>query len=438
MTFPEAPIDIIQDFITRYVKEYDFYDTAARLVKEALESGLQAAGVRCIVTHRPKSIARLEAKCRQRLPEKKYEKVDDIFNDIVDLAGVRVALYFPAEQGEVDKLVTNLFVQLEPKKEFPKKDAERPGKRFSGYSAVHYRVQLKENHLPEPDKRYALARVEIQVASVLMHAWSEVEHDLVYKPIGGDLSEDENALLDQLNGLVHSGEIALERLQKAGERRIDETQRKFRNHFELAAYLLGQLRKTIDGPVSDSGLGRVDNLFEFLVRIGIDTPELLNPSLDSLHGNVEVRSLAEQVVDALLVQDQSRYEVYRVIQSENRRSAVEDDESEMHLLVGQFISTWGELEHIVRRYIWPLDMKGKRTKPLIMLLQEPIIGGLLDEEMLFKINQLRLVRNEIVHNQTNYDFQPGILQESVIQLKSVVAELRRRYNPGNASELPDL
>jgi ppGpp synthetase/RelA/SpoT-type nucleotidyltranferase len=25
--------------------------------------------------------------------------------------------------------------------------------------------------------------VEIQVASVLMHAWAEVEHDLVYKPV---------------------------------------------------------------------------------------------------------------------------------------------------------------------------------------------------------------------------------------------------------------
>ena len=47
-----------------------------------------------------------------------------------------------------------------------------------------------------------------------MHAWSEVEHDLVYKPLAGDLSEEELAILDEINGLVLTGEIALERLQK--------------------------------------------------------------------------------------------------------------------------------------------------------------------------------------------------------------------------------
>ncbi len=48
-----------------------------------------------------------------------------------------------------------------------------------------------------------------------MHSWAEVEHDLVYKPINGKLSDEEYAILDEINGLVLSGEIALERLQKA-------------------------------------------------------------------------------------------------------------------------------------------------------------------------------------------------------------------------------
>ena len=44
------------------------------------------------------------------------------------------------------------------------------------------RVQLKGASLGTAQQRYAEARVEIQVACVFMHAWSEVEHDLVYKP----------------------------------------------------------------------------------------------------------------------------------------------------------------------------------------------------------------------------------------------------------------
>jgi ppGpp synthetase/RelA/SpoT-type nucleotidyltranferase len=52
-----------------------------------------------------------------------------------------------------------------------------------------------------------------------MHAWSEVEHDLVYKPLDGDFSPEEYAL-DQLNGLVLAGEMALETLQKAQQARL--------------------------------------------------------------------------------------------------------------------------------------------------------------------------------------------------------------------------
>ena len=73
-----------------------------------------------------------------------------------------------------------------------------------------------------------------KVASVLMHAWSEVEHDLVYKPMQGTLSEEELAILDELNGLVLTGEIALERLQAAGNERIQNSKATFaRNIFKL-------------------------------------------------------------------------------------------------------------------------------------------------------------------------------------------------------------
>ena len=41
-----------------------------------------------------------------------------------------------------------------------------------------------------------------------MHAWAEVEHDLVYKPFISGLSKQELAILDQINGLVLAGECA--------------------------------------------------------------------------------------------------------------------------------------------------------------------------------------------------------------------------------------
>ena len=160
-----------------------------------------------------------------------YEAIEDIYADIADLAGVRVALYFPAEREQVGGLINRLFHEHQPKRDLPSRGLGE--RRFSGYSADHYRVRIKASEFNESDQRYAAANIEIQVASVLMHAWAEVEHDLVYKPASGELSQEEYSLLDQLNGLVLAGEISLEQLQKAGEIRVASGARPFANHYEL-------------------------------------------------------------------------------------------------------------------------------------------------------------------------------------------------------------
>lgn len=110
---------LIEDFISRYRREYDFYDHAARLVAQLLDTALQSAGIRDMVTFRAKSSSRLESKVRQRAEMKNYASIDDIYLDIVDLAGARVALYFPAERDQVEKLIRDLFVLTDAPKEFP-------------------------------------------------------------------------------------------------------------------------------------------------------------------------------------------------------------------------------------------------------------------------------------------------------------------------------
>src|ERR1700689_3157442 len=162
-------MDLIDQFLARYTKEYDFYNQSASITRQKLEAELQAAGVRCIVTARAKSFSSLEQKCRKREVSKgEYASIEQVYDDIVDLAGARVALYFSGEVDQVDGTIARLFKIVE-KREFPDKGKVRPGNpRFSGYTATHYRVQLKEDDLSDTEKRYAAARVEIQVASVLM------------------------------------------------------------------------------------------------------------------------------------------------------------------------------------------------------------------------------------------------------------------------------
>ncbi|ROO87830.1 RelA/SpoT family protein [Actinocorallia herbida] len=392
-------MDLIDEFIRRYTKEYDYYDRAARIAAQLLEENLQSAGIRSIVTFRAKSIARLREKCRQRHEANNYETIEDMFNDIVDLAGVRVALYFPAEREQVGGSIKKIF-HVRKEITFPKEDSKNPGKKFTGYSATHYRVTLREQDLSsEIDKRYSQAGIEIQVASILMHAWSEVEHDLIYKPLAGNLSEDEHSILDQLNGLVLSGEIALEVLQRAGEARVQEEKR-FTNHYDLASHLIKTAHNRLGQSVNESGLGRVDVLFNLLAREEINTPEALSKYMENLHGNFEDRPLAEQIIDSLLSEDGSRYRLYEEFYPKY------DDSPEIQQQVGNFITKWISLEKAIRTAFDIRNIRRARNGPIIS--SEVRRAEIFPKPFMEEYESLRRFRNEIVH---------GVIPLSPIQIE---------------------
>jgi hypothetical protein len=120
-----------------------------------------------------------------------------------------------------------------------------------------------------------------------MHAWAEVNHDLAYKPTTGELSTEEYAILDELNGLVLTGEIALERLQRAVDERISRQRAPFRNHYELADYLHDFVRSRDPGQKDEPRMGRADVLLRFLELAGLNSLEELARFLEevSFDGN---------------------------------------------------------------------------------------------------------------------------------------------------------
>jgi ppGpp synthetase/RelA/SpoT-type nucleotidyltranferase len=130
---------------------------------------------------------------------------------------VRISLYFPSKREDVDRIINEAFI-VGMSKSFPEKgNGRKKGKSNPGYWANHYRVYLKDE---DYSGKFRKTPVEIQVTSVLMHSWAEIEHDLVYKPKNGKLSWKEHKILAGLNALIIAGEIALEKLQKAISERI--------------------------------------------------------------------------------------------------------------------------------------------------------------------------------------------------------------------------
>jgi ppGpp synthetase/RelA/SpoT-type nucleotidyltranferase len=224
---------LVKAFIKNYEHEVDFYQEVAELAHEKLESALQDAGIKAVVSSRAKRPGRLQKKVVKRFPNKEYRTFRDIADDIVDLAGVRVALYMPANREATARIIQKVFNEIRPTKHFPKDRG--PGDTL-GYVADHYLVKLRPENLHKKELRFADTQVEVQVASVLMHAWAEVTHDLVYKPEKGKLTDHELKLLKDLNDLVQMGEAQLEKLQGAIEGRTSENLR-----FEVVAAALQRL-----------------------------------------------------------------------------------------------------------------------------------------------------------------------------------------------------
>lgn len=414
----------IDEFITRYHREFDFYSEAGRLAAQQLEIALSTRGIRAIVTARAKRPDRLKAKLEQRARSRDYKSLDDIYQDIVDLAGVRVALYFPADRQTVSKLVDELFDVHGPAKQFPDEPA-RDGKRFSGYWATHFRVSLKDGSLLDAQKRYSTTTIEIQIASVLMHAWSEVEHDLVYKPLQGTVSEDELAILDELNGLVLSGEIALERLQRAVDSRLAKSGSRFRDQFDLGSHLFEKAREIAADSHAEVKVGRVDLLFELLRELNKDTPERIAALLQDIDPDLESRPLADQVVDRLLAEDPSRYEKFSELRAIRQQSLFggsgPSQQREQQMAIGRFLSSWIGLERFLRR---AAVRRGVRWSPSLPVIR--ITSALdLPPELRSQIDRFRSIRNNLVHGVEMPD--PDYLNAASDQIQNeILKKLRRR------------
>lgn len=156
-------------FMTTLVREYQAalprYEAqrqgAVALVSELL-TGLKIHHV----TSRVKRPASLGDKLRRK--PGRY----DTLQDVTDLIGVRVITYFESDVGAVSRrLEERLLVDWENSVD---KGMMHDPDRF-GYKGVHYVVRAPEGHALGPQ------RFEVQIRSILQHAWAEIEHDLGYK-----------------------------------------------------------------------------------------------------------------------------------------------------------------------------------------------------------------------------------------------------------------
>jgi ppGpp synthetase/RelA/SpoT-type nucleotidyltranferase len=261
---------IIVEAVDRYWREYDRYLKLAKRVEEICRDDVvEGNTIRGQVTFRAKDPKRFEGKLKKYLSDAEeanaLNSVDDVFDRVSDLAGVRVATYEERDRAKVVTAITKAFVgKDEAPIDIDIKDAER-----GFYRATHCQVYLPESELVGTYDNLKGLGCEIQVSSMLAHVWNEIEHDLRYKPQMGLPSRRENEYLDQLGHLLTAGDGIIMHLLEEAEKRHHEDTDPFADVFDFVARMRNYLPELPD-------LGsHANQVLDELVAFGYDTPAAL-------------------------------------------------------------------------------------------------------------------------------------------------------------------
>lgn len=149
----------------------DFSSSVERLIRDFLIANkIQFVDV----VSRVKERGSLEGKIARK-GEGRYKRL----SDITDICGARVITYLEGDVRRVSEIVEREF-DVDRKNSIDKSTPVDPD-RF-GYRSVHYVVGHRRDRVKLSEySRFADLKIEIQVRSILQHAWAEIEHDLGYK-----------------------------------------------------------------------------------------------------------------------------------------------------------------------------------------------------------------------------------------------------------------
>ncbi|WP_018297049.1 GTP pyrophosphokinase [Corynebacterium lubricantis] len=215
------PANTIALLGTKYHEWVKAHPNAAEEVKDALEDLLQDAGVNFDgVDVRVKTWNSLKAKARKRRPDGSLSYPNP-WTDIHDVVGARVTVLHSTEIPVVLEIISNSF---NVKRSVDKALETKVSGGF-GYGSHHLIVQVTEDSDGLED--FIGLEFEIQVRTVLQHAWAEFEHDIRYKRGTNELDPQVDRSFTLAAGLIELADQQFDQiaaLQDPEQFRVDESE----------------------------------------------------------------------------------------------------------------------------------------------------------------------------------------------------------------------
>lgn len=163
-----------------YAREfYPLYAEFAETVKLILEKAIEASGLPPPQSFQ--SRAKSPKSLKDRLEEGGTLDSKSIESDRRDLAGARVIFY---TNNDVERFINSrlIFENFEIERDATRIHHPTKENEEQRYRAIHYTVKLREDRVKLPEySKFKGMRCEIQIQTVLDHAWSETSHDIAYK-----------------------------------------------------------------------------------------------------------------------------------------------------------------------------------------------------------------------------------------------------------------
>lgn len=160
------------------------------------------------------SLHQINGRVKERTSlEKKIDKKDNKYqniSEITDTIGIRIITYLESDVDKIAKIIDDEF-NLDEENSIDKRKLKAD--QF-GYRSLHYVVSCKieRTNLVEY-QRFVGLKFEIQIKSILQHAWAEIEHDLGYKGITS-IPDAYKRSFNRVAALLESADLEFDRLKK--------------------------------------------------------------------------------------------------------------------------------------------------------------------------------------------------------------------------------
>jgi putative GTP pyrophosphokinase len=257
-----------------YSDRFEAYSSFTRLLHATVENIIGASGIDHLsVTSRRKTMNSFI----EKVARKGYESPDKA----TDLTGIRVITFIESDALRAAKLLRDSF-SVHPEKSLDK--SEELGDSSVGYRSIHIVCELGADRLALPE--YAPFKgllFEIQVRTVLQHAWAEIDHDRGYK-FSGVLPGELRRRLNLLAGQLESADKEFSRLAHDVDQHSAELQKKSKEgdlNIELSSASLGEFLSSLSEKESLQIKGTdpalLASVIDELHRFGIKTLGNLNP-----------------------------------------------------------------------------------------------------------------------------------------------------------------